>query len=285
MTSLRPAVVALLCLAVSTVACTQTSTPPSATPGTPPRSSTSVATPSRTPTAQSSGVATVQASAIAAPPPAAGQVLLQQSGGGGTGNNCCTVGLSTNAFTSPGAWDLNWHYDCSALGRPGNFSIDVFDSNGGFVSDPPSLLQLGSGGSGTQNYNRPGTFSLTINSSCQWNVSVLTAARPTATPVGTNAGAPPTPSVQGATFAGPSTANTTATASASNARQNGLQALQPSIPTPRPAVPPALGAFAAPAVGQQLQATAAAGGSTSSSAGSTAPSATATPLRAVTPSR
>jgi hypothetical protein len=208
-------------------------------------------------------------------------VLLQTSGGG-TGNT--TVGLHTNAFAAPGAWDLNWHYDCGVLGRPGNFSVDVFDSNGAFVYDPRSLLQVGNSGSGTQQYNHGGSFTLTVNSSCQWTVSAVTAARPTATPVGTNAGAPSTPAVAGATFAGSSSAASTSTASSSSARQNGLQALQPSIPTPRPVVPPALGAFSGPAPGGIAQSTAAANGA-APSAGGTAASATATPIRAVTPSR
>jgi hypothetical protein len=284
MSPVRPFSVALFCLITSAVACTQTPTAPSATPTSPASSASPLATPFRTAAAQTPGAATVQASASAAPPAAGGQVLLQRSGGGGSGNDCCTVGLNTNTFTAPGAWDINWHYDCGALGRPGNFSIDVFDANGGFVYDPPSLLQIGSSGTGTQNYNRGGTFSLTINSSCRWDVSVVTAARPTATPVGTNSGVPPTASAAGVTFTGPSTANSTATASASGSRQSGLQALQPSIPTPRPVVPPALGAFAGPAVRSQPQATAASIGSSSSTSG-TAASATATPLRAVTPSR
>jgi hypothetical protein len=224
------------------------------------------------------------------PPPAAlapaGQVLFQQSGGGGTASNCCTVGLSTNQFSSPGSWDLNWNYDCNGLGRAGNLSVDVFGAGGAFVSDPPSVFQIGSGGSGVQAYGHAGTFSLSVNSTCRWSLTVTTAARPTATPVGSMAGAA-SAAVSAAIFAGSSIATATVAAGAGQTR-GALQALQPSIPTPRPVIPPALGAFASFRPGSSGSGAAPSGavgaGSTSavvSSAVTSTPS--ATPLRAITP--
>ncbi|HTE85308.1 MAG TPA: hypothetical protein VK821_11290 [Dehalococcoidia bacterium] len=246
---------------------------------------TAVAT-GRTPSATSttSASAPVLESTPAAATPA-GQALLQQSGGGGSGNNCCTVGLRTSSFSAPGSWDLSWEYDCSALGRMGNLSIDVFGANGAFISDPRSLFEIGAAGRGVQSYGRAGTFSLDVNSTCRWAVTVTTAARPTATPVGSNAGAAPASAGGGASFSGLSTGSASSTAAAASQSRGGgaLQALQPSIPTPRPVVPAALGAFAGPGVAAAREAAAAAVNSAGASSAAT-PVPTATPLRAVTPS-
>jgi hypothetical protein len=182
-------------------------------------------------------------------PPAPGEVLLQQSGGGGTSP---TVGLKTNTFTARGSWDLHWQYSCSALGRQGNLSIDVFTTSGAFISDPPSLTVIGTGGEGVQSYGQPGSFVITVNSVCSWSVSVTTSARPTVTPPTSSSAPVSTAAAASGGGAGTGTSASTVVTPAAAATQSSrggqaLQAIQPSIPTPRPAISSSLGAFAAPA--------------------------------------
>jgi hypothetical protein len=130
----------------------------------------------------------------------ASQVLFQQQGAATSQQPA--VDLHTNAFTTPGSWDLHWQYNCNALGRAGNLGIDVYRANGSYVNTPPSLMQLGSGGQGTQEYSLAGQFYLQINSVCSWAVSVTTAARPTAVPLGSGA-APVGAAAQAAAAAAP----------------------------------------------------------------------------------
>jgi len=133
-------------------------------------------------------------------------VLLQQQGVGTS--QAPTVELQTQTFVAPGAWDLQWRYDCSALGRAGNFSIDVFRGDGGYVNNPPSLAQLGNSGQGVANYAVGGPLYLVINSVCSWSVTAVTAARPTSTPSGT--GSVPQGAAGAAAAAGPAVAATAA---------------------------------------------------------------------------
>lgn len=274
---------ALLPLILIAVACTTSPAPPQES--VPARSVAGSETP--TARAQATGSPAPGAAPAVLGLPPAGEILMQQSGGGGTGNNCCTVGLRTATFTARGSWDLQWQYDCSQLGRPGNLSIDVFATDGTYIADPPSLNLLGNGGSGTQAYGRAGSFSLTIHSVCRWSVSAVTAARPTATPASSNSAPAATVAAGGASASSSAlSAVTPLPASTASAQRAGgaLQAIQPSIPTPRPAVSSALGAFAAPAArGSRALIGATAG--TGAGTGAAAALPTNTPVPAVTPLR
>jgi hypothetical protein len=274
------------------IACTGTNSQP-ATPAPSPAPSATAVTSERTPLAGSTTAAPAGSAATvpsAQTAVAVGQTLLQRSRGGGAGDQCCTVGLQTDTFTASGAWDLNWEYDCGATGRSGNLSVDVFGTGGSFVSDPRSLFLVGTSGQGVQSYDRAGTYSLVVNSVCRWALTVTMSARPTATPIGSSAGPAPTVPAGLAAMSVPSAATAAATSasSTSSLTQRGLQALQPAVPTPRPAVPSALGAFSAPGPGASR---AGAGRNAASGRGAAgisstpvAPSvSTATPLRAATP--
>lgn len=179
---------ALLALVVLAAGCTASSPkPPSSTPAPPlagtaaaPRETARVGTPAAIPQPAAPSTAV-------APSVAAGIVLLQQQGGGSP--QTPTVDQRTTAFTSPGSWDLHWQYNCSALGRQGNLSVDVYTADGSYVSNPSGLVQIGTGTQGMQQYGVAGTFYLVINSVCAWSVSATTASRPTATPISSSSGA------------------------------------------------------------------------------------------------
>jgi hypothetical protein len=196
-TEFRPWAAALAgCLllgACTSGAATQASLPSSATPtrtATAQAAASGTARPAASAAAGQGSAALAQASATAAatatPPPApvapAGIVLVQSSGDNPPGTNCCTVNQRTAPFDSPGSWNLNWNYDCSKLGRPGNFGVDVYRGDGSFVSLPPSVNEVGNSGQGTRSYTRPGVFYLVVNSVCRWSLSAVTSGQPTSTP-------------------------------------------------------------------------------------------------------
>jgi hypothetical protein len=76
---------------------------------------------------------------------------------------------STQTFTVPTNWKLAWSYDCSTFGSSGNFVVDV---QGASVL---GVNELGSGGSGTENYHSGGTVWLDIDSECAWQVKASAA--------------------------------------------------------------------------------------------------------------
>ncbi len=82
------------------------------------------------------------------------------------------------------AWDLTWRYDCSKLPkRTGMLHVDVVD-NGGYGTITAVNVQ-GSGGTRTQHYDTPGTYTLMIYSSCAYSVDVIDEPflrKPAATP-------------------------------------------------------------------------------------------------------
>jgi hypothetical protein len=219
----------------------------------------------------------------------AGAVLLQQQGTG-TGQQP-TVELQTATFVAPGAWDLQWRYDCSGLGRAGNLSIDVFRGDGSYLNNPPSLAQLGSGGQGVTPYAVAGPLYLVINSVCAWSVMVTTAARPTATPSGSGSvpAAPPT-AAAGSVPAPTATASATATATASApgsslaALTGGRPIIGPAISTPVSPVEQAQGIFALPGASRpSLAATPASLSASASEAVTPAPTSTPIPVLTVAP--
>jgi hypothetical protein len=101
---------------------------------------------------------------VPAPAPAPHQaVVLLQLKGSGT--------KSTQTFTAPSNWTLDYTYDCSSFssGR-GNFQVYIFNVDGS-MSPASGVNQLGSTGSDTEYYHQGGSLYLEVNSECSWTVT------------------------------------------------------------------------------------------------------------------
>jgi hypothetical protein len=85
----------------------------------------------------------------------------------------------TAQFTVAGPWTIAWTYDCSnAYGGSGVFGI----SYQGNLNIGPN--ESGTSGSGTDYYTDAGTFSLLVNSECNWTATISTnSAGPATSPV------------------------------------------------------------------------------------------------------
>lgn len=96
-----------------------------------------------------------------APAPHVPQVLLQVSGNGQK---------STQTFTAPSSWTMEYLYDCSSFGYKGNFQVYVYNANGtlALLSGPN---ELGMSGSDTEYYHQGGQFYLEVNSECSWTIT------------------------------------------------------------------------------------------------------------------
>lgn len=81
--------------------------------------------------------------------------------------------MQTRNFTTTGAWEVEWAYDCSNIRTQGQFAFGVADSGSrrGYA-DTPGVKQAGDKGSGVQHYHRSGSFFLLIDSRCIWHVAV-----------------------------------------------------------------------------------------------------------------
>jgi hypothetical protein len=83
-------------------------------------------------------------------------------------DNAWSYGVAPDSATSCGG------------GVDGSFIVDVQQPLGGFTSDiGPN--ELGGGGSGVDSYTDAGTFSLAIDSDCQWSITIRSSA-PASTP-------------------------------------------------------------------------------------------------------
>ena len=79
---------------------------------------------------------------------------------------------STQTFTAPtNSWQLNYTYDCSSLGSPGNFQVYI-DNSDGSMSDAEGVNELGISGSDTEYYHESGSYYLEVNSECSWTINV-----------------------------------------------------------------------------------------------------------------
>ena len=97
-----------------------------------------------------------------APAPHVPQVLLQLSGSGSK---------STQTFTAPSNWTLDYTYDCSSYGYKGNFQVMTYTADGSLDFSNSPVNQLGMKGSDTQYYHSGGQLYLEINSECSWTVT------------------------------------------------------------------------------------------------------------------
>ena len=96
-----------------------------------------------------------------------------------------------------GKWTMAWSYECPTVGGGGIFGIEINEPAGDQSTDM-GPFQAGTSGSGTNNYNDIGTFSLGVLSTCTWSISITSVgSTPPATPSPTPTPAPtpaPTPS-------------------------------------------------------------------------------------------
>jgi hypothetical protein len=94
--------------------------------------------------------------------------LLQTLSGTGTD--------SGPQFTVPASakgWMVFWTYDCTELGDPSTFSVNVVGLYGASANNA-EINQSGTGTSGTAIYYDTGTFVLQVTSECDWSYSVDT---------------------------------------------------------------------------------------------------------------
>ncbi len=110
-------------------------------------------------------------------------VLLPSSPAGADTDSFSSAQIGTSgntaSFSQIGAWTMNWTYDCSNFGLAGNFIVNV---NGSTADTGPN--ELSTSGSGTDYYYDSGTFSLGVNSECNWTINVApSSGAPLSTPV------------------------------------------------------------------------------------------------------
>jgi hypothetical protein len=94
-------------------------------------------------------------------PTALKKTLLETSGNGSK---------QTEKFTATGDWDVAWTYDCS--GQPNGLNVfSIFPQGGGY--ETPVMVTNGDAkAQDVQHYHNPGTFYLSVTSTCKWTVTV-----------------------------------------------------------------------------------------------------------------
>jgi len=134
----------------------------------------SSAVPTKRPTTQTHGAGTTRPGTIptgphpslGAPPfgSASSPAVLVYATGTGLGQ--------THDFATAANWSVYWNYNCSNLGRTGNFDYSGFTTDGS-GTDISGRRQFGSGETGVDHYNEAGTFQLLVNSDCSWKLEVV----------------------------------------------------------------------------------------------------------------
>jgi len=76
------------------------------------------------------------------------------------------------AFTTRGAWTLQYAYDCSRWGDTGNFIVNLYDASDSSYEDG-LVNELDTGGQDSTPVYSPGTHWLDVNSECDWSVRVV----------------------------------------------------------------------------------------------------------------
>ena len=78
---------------------------------------------------------------------------------------------STPDFSQSGQWLMDWSYNCSSYGSQGNFAVEVNQPAGSSIVDiGPN--ELGNSGSGVDYYYDTGQFNLSVDSECDWSITV-----------------------------------------------------------------------------------------------------------------
>jgi hypothetical protein len=141
--------------------------------GASPHAATSTTNAGHAPTTQPSVATTAPTTTIApqgptttTAPPGPGTVRLRASG---LGND------QTRQFTVGGPWDLNYSFNCGneGIGASDNFIVNVNGYGPAARTTDRGVNTVGSGQSGHQHYTDAGTFSLTVQTNCRWNVRVV----------------------------------------------------------------------------------------------------------------
>jgi hypothetical protein len=78
---------------------------------------------------------------------------------------------TTPTFAQSGNWTMSWNFNCAAFGSAGNFQVNVNQPSGDLTIDN-GPNELAASGSGTDYYTDTGTFSLSVNSECDWSITV-----------------------------------------------------------------------------------------------------------------
>lgn len=105
---------------------------------------------------------------------------------------------NTQQFSVSSTWNMSWSYNCSNFGTTGNFAVDITQPPDDFNYDV-GPNEEGMSGSGVDTYTDTGTFSLIVNSECDWSITITSAAPPGPAPgpAPTPAPAPPPPTAVG----------------------------------------------------------------------------------------
>jgi hypothetical protein len=113
-------------------------------------------------TAAPSTVAPTTGAATTASPPTVGKTVATYSGSGID---------NTPKFTVTATWKLDYSFDCSSFGSPGNFQVyeDGGNDLGGLSVNDLAMSKTGS----TYAYDDGGTHYLEINSECSWTVKII----------------------------------------------------------------------------------------------------------------
>jgi len=94
--------------------------------------------------------------------PAAPVVLWQQSGSGQASGQQFTVPAKDKG------WNEVWTYNCASFGSSGNFISTINGYGGASSTTDGGANELGASGSSANHYYDTGTFSIDINSECDW---------------------------------------------------------------------------------------------------------------------
>jgi hypothetical protein len=114
--------------------------------------------------ASSSGASNVAAPPASGQPNTAAKTVLTLAGNG-TKN-------SANFTVTQDQWTIAYNYDCTNFGQAGNFAIDINDSKGQLDFTKPGVNEMAIKGNSSTVEHGAGTYSLSIDSECDWNIAV-----------------------------------------------------------------------------------------------------------------
>jgi hypothetical protein len=85
-----------------------------------------------------------------------------------------TGSAETTAFKVARVWSIHYSFDCSNLGRPGNFSVSVYDKKGSESLANGGATEVGEKqDDGVTSDHKAGTYHLGIDSGCHWTIRVI----------------------------------------------------------------------------------------------------------------
>jgi len=111
-------------------------------------------------------VGPIPSAVTASPLPSSANVLWSMSGQGALSGPQFTVSSSASG------WIEHWSYDCTSFGTSGNFITSITGYGGASGTTDMGANELGMSGSGSNYYYGTGTFSIQVNSECNWTETV-----------------------------------------------------------------------------------------------------------------